>query len=234
MTGEAETTLHPDDADLLRWVDGALPPAERAVLEEHVSGCDPCRVRQARIVRRVSRLSEVLRETDLPVPAPALRTRVSRARGRASAGWKVAAVVVLLIGASTAVTPVRAWFVAMAKTAWARIKPGATGVIESASGSVSFMPGNGTLVVRVPERAGASLTIEVVDGDRVTAAGGNAGGVTVLPNEVRFAPDGKPVADYAVSVPLRVGTVRVVVGEKTARVLRPATVGERWSVPLTP
>jgi anti-sigma factor RsiW len=232
MTEEMQATLHPDDADIVRWVDGALSPDERAALETHVASCGECRRRRATFERRSARFSQLLRETDVAPLVTALRFPARDVAPVHRAGWRAAAVVLLSLGAAMAVTPVRAWVLSAAKAAWARISPASPAPQGPDAGAVSFVPVGSTITVRIPERQNAELTIEVVAGDRVSAHGGTGSAVTVLPDEVRFADEATASVEYLVRVPLRVGTIRVYVGGGNVRIFRPSVVGERWTVPL--
>ena len=226
---EAPTTLHPDDGDIIRWMDGALPPAEHATMETHFATCPSCVARRERLAGRAERLSRLLTATDVDAPATALRPVVHRRKGRSTVAWKVAATILVVVGAAAAVTPVRAWFAGVARTVWA----GFDKAKEAArpEGSVSFIPAGAAVTIRVPARAGASLAIEVIEGDRVTTVG-DASGVLVLPEELRFTNDPNATGDYVVRVPLKAETLRVFVGQSPARTFKPRQVGDRWVIPL--
>lgn len=226
---EAPTSLHPDDGAIIRWMDDAMPQAERANMEHHFATCASCQLRGRTIAARTSRLSGLLRATDIPAPATGLRAIVRRRRHGSTVAWKVAATLLLVFGAASAVTPVRAWFTSVAKTILAGF--GTTTGEESLEGSVSFVPTSSQVTIRVPSGAGGTLTIEIVGGDRVTAIGGSAG-VLVLPEELRFNAE-RPVGDnYVVRVPLRAETIRVIVGQSEAQTFKPKGVGDRWVVSL--
>jgi hypothetical protein len=226
---EAPTYLHPDDGDIIRWMDHAVPPAERANLEMHFASCANCQARRAALAHRTQRFGGLLRTTDIPAPATALRAVVRRRRVASTVGWRVAATILLVLGAATAVTPVRAWFAGVARTVWARFGETRKGAVV-ADGSVSFVPSSAQITIRVPRRAGSTLTVEVVDGDRVTALG-SRDDVLVLPEEIRFSGVRQPADSYVVRVPLR-DAVRVMVGQTAVQVLKPKTVGDRWVIPL--
>ncbi len=235
MTDQNLALLHPDDADLVRRLDDELDITERPAMDAHVMACAECSARVATLERRSRRLSVLLRSADAPAPATPLRVRVQPAVRVPR--WQVAAVIALVAASAVAVPPVRAWIVAKARTAWAAVA--GTGGAEPAApapdaGAVGFVPVGNALTVRVPARAGGTLQIEVVKDDRVVVMG-RAGrplpGIVVLPSEVRLAASDS-IATFDVRVPLRLETVRVIVGEQPARVYRPSVEGERWSVPL--
>src|SRR5262245_43196991 len=159
---EAPTSLHPDDGEIIRWLDDAASPAERAGIDRHLASCSACEARRAMLSHRTERLSALLRETDVPAPATSLRAVVRRRKARPTVGWRIAASILLMIGAATAVTPVRAWFAGVAKSVFASFR-GAPKPVEHADGSVSFIPTSGQLTVRVPAGQGGTLTIQTVE-----------------------------------------------------------------------
>jgi anti-sigma factor RsiW len=229
---ETPISLHPDDGDIIRWMDDEASPAERATLEIHLASCATCRERRDLLARRRSRLTALLRATDTPAPSTSLRPVIRRRKERSTIPWKVAATILLMVGAASAVTPVRAWFASVARAVLANFRHAPTAAAPS-EGSVSFVPATAQLTIDVPAKPGTTLTVEVVDGDRVTAVGGGTG-VLVLPDELRFTGAGNANGQYVVKIPLRTESVRILIGPTTVRLLKPKSVGDRWSIPLDP
>jgi len=243
MTTEGDGTLHVNDADFVRWLDTELAEPDRFTHETHVSGCAACSARQAAWARRATRVSNLLREIDLPTPTTGLRIAVVPRLEPVAIRWRIAAVVTLALAGAAAVPPVRAWIVEAAKTAWARVwvptgGRSHQGPIDAAeSGAVSFVPTGPALTIRVPARANARLTIEVVEGERVTAEasrGRPVPGLLVFPNELRIGADADSVADYVVRVPVRLEVVRIVIGGAREEVFQPSVPGERRTFGLRP
>jgi hypothetical protein len=88
----------------------------------------------------------------------------------------------------------------------------------------------------VPARAGAELTVEVVEGERVSAVGSlgqPVPGLLVLPDELRIEERTDAVTNYLVRVPLGLETVRIVIGTRE-EVFHPSAAGERQSFSLAP
>lgn len=249
MTGERDALLHADDADIVRWIDGALPNEERAVLEAHLKGCAECSTRQAAVVRRAGRMSELLRALDRSAPATPLRLTVAphpaslpvRA-GRLPGYWRVAAVLALALAGAAAVPPVRAWIVEVAKAVWARAtgstvrsERGPADPAAAQTGAVAFVPIGPVLTIRLPARRNATLTVEVVGGEQVSALGAahRPPRLLVFPDELRIE-DEEVAADYVVRVPVRLEAVRIVIGGGSAQIFRPSAPGERRTFSLTP
>ena len=81
------------------YVDGELPPAERAMVEEHLGACPACRAE----LQRLRRLGEMWRELEPPaMPAGAMARLhdsidwVLTAGIRRLAGWSAAAAAIVL------------------------------------------------------------------------------------------------------------------------------------------
>jgi hypothetical protein len=227
---------HIEAGDLVRLLDGELMSEERSWVLEHLQGCRECANRRPALQRQSAAISELLRSIDLVAPSVPLRVP-RRTRWRA-----VAAIAVLAIGSLMAVPPVRAWIVTAARGMWARmvgVRAGADALpstpVVGDEGAVSFVPGGSVLTIRMPSRAGASLTIETVWGDRVTALGigGRAApGVVVFPEELRLGQAPDSLSSFVVRVPVALREVDILVGRQKARTLRPGPLGERVVVPL--
>ena len=101
MTQEVRGTMsHVDDGTLHAYLDGELPPAERARVEAHVAECSPCRTRLAEeraLIERASRLLGLAQPVERPAP-PMHQLRRPRLvwRLRVPIAW--AASVVLAVG----------------------------------------------------------------------------------------------------------------------------------------
>ena len=236
MTRDIEAALHPDDADLVRLIDGALPEVERGAIEAHVRGCLQCRSRHITLERRSARLSALLRATDLPAPAVPLRVVVRRRKvAGAARRWQVAAAIVLAMGGAMAVSPVRAWMLNAARTVWARATGEATtSAVRTVapSSAVSFVPSGSVLTVRVPAGSNGQLTIDVTEGSEASALGARAGSILVMPDEFRFTETLTEGADYQVRVPAQVTLVRVWVGQRVTSI-RPTATARQFVVPLS-
>lgn len=224
-----EAMLHPDDADLIRWMDGALAADERLGLEAHAGTCPVCAARRAVLERRAARLSALLRTTDIPAPSTPLRVTIATRAPGLPSWWRMAAVVALAI-AGAAVPPLRAWIAEVARTAWTVVTGSRPAEQTPRPSVVAFVPTGPTLTIRIPARPNGALTVEVVAGEQVTmvgAGGQELPGVTVFPDQMVVAEDADSAASYVIRVPARLRNVRILVGQNREEVFRPSTPGER-------
>ena len=239
MTNGMSAELHADDANLVRWMDGALADDERAALASHLAACTHCSARRAALTRAAERIGGLLRGTDVPTPTTALGITLVQRAEPWPARWRVAAVLTLALASAAAVPPVRAWIVEAAKAAWAQATGSQAPADSTAAeaGAVGFVPAGRVLTIRVPARPTGHLTVEVVGGERVSAAGTGGRhlpGLLVLPDELRIGEDGDSAADYVVRVPARLDSVRIVVGGNAERAFKPSAPGERRTFSLSP
>ena len=251
MTENQNAVTHADQADIVRWLDGALPMEERRALEVHLASCAECAATHRTLSRRSVHTSNLLRAVDVPAPATAVRLPGEpRARTRTRGErwltlpqrWRIAAGLVFALAGGAAVLPVRAWVTAFAKSAWALASGAGSGHASAsphvaAPGAVAFTPAGTVLTIRVPARADASLTLEVVEGDQVSAVGSQGQalpGLLVLPNELRIDDRADPMTDFLVRVPFGLKTVRIMIGATREEAFRPSAIGERKTISLTP
>lgn len=229
---EISAVLHPDDADLIRWIDQALPDEERSAVDAHLARCEECVTRRTRWEHRSQRLSGLLRSADVPAPATTLRVRLAPAGPSVPLRWRIAAVLVLLIGGAAAVPPVRAWFVEAARAVWERASAGFSArPAGEGMPAIAFVPAGETLTIRLLDED-ARLVVEMVAGNQVRMGPQQPPpAVTVLPEELRIGTATDAANEYFVMVPVTLREVRVLLGTRAARVLRPRAAGERHALP---
>jgi hypothetical protein len=109
---------------------------------------------------------------------------------------------------------------------------GVSGVaVDAGRGGSSATP---VLTIRLPQQRAGWLTLEVVEGDRVSVVDiGAADSLVVLPRELRLGASGGE-RDYVIRVPRVVTAVQVVVGGRAPVLFRPRRPGERFTVRLGP
>ena len=231
------TEGHLADEHLVRLLDGQLEAGERPRVEGHAERCEACGARLRQLRRRSARRAGILLASDpaapaAPAPTPdelALR-RARRAGGvPAARPWlRAAAVVALLLAAGLAASPLRAVVAGWLRAQWERVaapdaRPDAPAVeapiagAEAGSGArVQFTPRGATFTVEVaaPQAAGV-VEVRRAAGAAATAeqtGGGAQAELLVLPAGVRIRGAPGATADYRVTVPASVRTVRVRVG----------------------
>jgi hypothetical protein len=256
------TEGHLSDDSFVRLLDGELDAGERARLEAHAAGCEACAARLRQLRRRSARLSGILLASDPEIPpAPAevpdeltLR-RMRRAReGRGTAAprpWlRAAAVVALLLAAGVVASPLRAVVAEWLRTQWERIaapdardapppaevSAGPSSKPTAAGARVQFTPQGTTFSLEVAgPQAGGSVEVRRAAGASATAeqtGGGEQADLLVLPSGVRIRNAPGATADYTVTVPASVRTVRVRVGEGRETTLTAEEVAEGARVEL--
>ena len=223
------TQSHPDDGVLLALRDGETG-SEVDAIRDHVEGCAACRARLAAIGESSDRVRAALASIEVPrVSSDDFRRRLSEARRRGAVSvwrrpaWRVAAALIVLAGAAAA-SPIRHWFrerserhtVAPDSTprpiAPPAQSPGSAGATVSfaatgADFTVRFdsLPDAGTLTAR--HSSDARITARIVSG---AGTGGDA--FVVLPGELRVRNASSSRASYALTLPVTVTRLRVVVG----------------------
>jgi hypothetical protein len=253
---------HLSDGDMVRLLDGEMDPGERARLEAHAAGCEACASRLRQLRRRSARLSGILLASDPeapPAPAEApdeltlrriRRDREARTAPAPRPWLRAAAVVALLLAAGVVASPLRAVVAEWLRTRWERIAapdarpaappaeaPAAAPAEPAGSGArVQFTPQGTTFTLEVATpQAGGAVEVRRAAGASATAeqtGGGEQADLLVLPAGVRIRNAPGATADYRVTVPASVRTVRVRVGEGRETVLTAEEVAEGARVGL--
>jgi hypothetical protein len=224
---------HLETEDLVRLVDHALEPDELVTFEAHLATCADCGARSRLIQDWTGSLHSVLESTDAGVALPD-RLVIPR-----RAGWRAAAVILLIASAGLAVPPLRAWIVQIGGRVWTSIRHQPSVAVAPRGAAelprVLVRPGGTEFAIILPIDATAAVEVEVVAGDslavtQTAARPGHAGRLVMLPNAVRLGSK----SDYLVQVPVSLRRLLLRQGDSVVRVFRPATVGDRWFVPLQP
>ncbi|HJR62383.1 MAG TPA: hypothetical protein VJ803_01680 [Gemmatimonadaceae bacterium] len=239
------SSAHPvDDGDLVRLIDGEATDAVSA----HVAACGSCTARLQEMRARLTRLSPLLR--DLDVATPPLATpegatlRLVRAERWISRLWRLAAAVVLVVG--LAVSPLGAWVATQLARVTAALtsdrdagppaSPDAAPEPEGRATVVYFQPAGAELIVRLDARpSGGSLSVERADRASAQIVRANAGeSLVVLPSELRIRNTSESSADYLLTLPASLRTLRVRVdGQPASRdVILDLTATPRHTVSL--
>ena len=234
------TDAHLPDGALIRWIDGETTPAEREELRAHLEQCDGCAERLNLLQRRAARLSALLVATQPPVPEwvppsasvqaevvsieSARERRALRSAALSRAPWlRIAAGLALLLTLGVMAPPVRAWVVEWAGRGWSEVAAVFGGERETAPVAatdpgrtrVSFVPAGEELVLEIARRqAGGALILQVHDAADATVEvrGGRGENVLVLPERVRIENLAESSADYRITLPAQLESVRVGVG----------------------
>jgi len=247
MNATAES--HLGEGALLALIDGDIDRANR----DHLANCATCAKRLDELERAVGHVRSELTSVGVAdMNAGAMRTRLLQAEASLGSrpiplrwSWtsltlRAAGILILVTGIVWA-TPARHWLAGRfggneasrpesAGTKTVVPPPEATG-----AGMVVRFPAEASeLVVRFAVRPSrGALELRATNDARVSAQiSARAGGeeMLVLPGELRVVNSSASVADYLVTVPAHVTTVRVVIGDGPARMVR---LGSRQKLELS-
>jgi hypothetical protein len=231
MNSQVAKGPHANDGELLALLD-EQPMEQRVGLEAHVAHCEGCANRLDRLRAASGRVASAVASMDTPpLDVTRMQRRLATVRPPRSAAtnagfaWRAAAVVVLAAGVAAA-SPLRGWVVRHLQTPVPSTRvlppsqpatPSPSPVANSAAGAVVWFTAQGNdLVIRfdaIP--AGGTLDL-TQSSDRQASAqiadGGNGESFLILPSELRVRNTAGSTADYRVTVPADVHTVRLIAG----------------------
>ncbi len=218
----ARNDVHPDEAGLLRVLDDQADLPERTNVEQHVEACEEC----ALAFDELRHASNTLKsEFVVDVILPPGRVPAGLTRRREWESWKVAAGIVILLAATSALQPVRAWMV----SGWHTVvdvfvgtetvstpEPPTPVVSQPAGAVVSFAPRSPRLVIDVSSWQEAGELTIVVSARRDVSAQvlsvESSEHMTILPSDgVSITNTPESAASYRIAVPntLEQITVRI-------------------------
>jgi hypothetical protein len=230
---QAATASHVADGDLLALLD-EQPMQERARVDAHVARCEACANRLDRLRLASVRVSTAVSSIDVPPfdvtnMQRRLATVHSSRSSASNAGfaWRAAAVVVLAAGVAAA-SPLRGWLAShVRETTRTQVVPAnqpATSapqpIAAKPSGAVVWFAATGSeLVIRFVALQTAG-TLELVPSIEHQAsaqivARGSDEALLILPGELRVRNASSSTADYRVTVPADVHSIRLAAGNAT-------------------
>jgi hypothetical protein len=221
-----DAAAHPDDADLLRLLDGEPALSATHDVPAHLEACPACAARADRLRAQRRRLAALLLATDVPVPPrePLGRLLEREARRRplyARRALRAAGVLLVVVTGTLAAQPaVRRWV----EQHWTRATsrsdqrtPAASAPTSSppagaAGSALSFDPGSGPFTIRFDVRPTAgTLTILGDAGSRVIAerTGGENLELVVMPHGLQVRNARGAPASFVLRVPRAARRVEV-------------------------
>jgi len=248
MTNPDIPAGHIDDGELVRYLDNELERDAVAVVRTHLAECGECQAKFDAIRGRSERFQlAMLSADDLPVATPAddivasIAPNVTR-RG-IGWGWRIAAMLAVVIGITLTVTPARAWLLE-------RLGPVAT--LLGGSDDAAVSPEPGVPVVASSVRFSASDTVLFVEFsvrprgggvsfDRGTSrtevsaevrSGSATDELVVFGSGIRIVNSDTSTADYVVTLPTSIQFVEVrIAGRVVSRSRADAAIvsgGMQW------
>lgn len=203
------TTPHPDDAALVRLVDGELPSHEAHEVERHLDGCPSCVERFRALEQRDQRVRAWLTTHDPPPPARSTYDLEPRTR-RAWPRWSAAASILLAV--AVAAGPARAWLLDRIGAPDDAPSVAAATPAPASGAATSFAPDPGTLRLEI---VGARFPLQVVlerSPDELVhlIAPDDQSELLVRSSSVRIRDAAVPERVYRLSLPRSVSALRIV------------------------
>lgn len=233
MTSKLPSAAHLDAGTLLSLLDGDADAGELARWRQHVNGCAECHSALSRQEQRSLRLSEMLREVELPAdfayPAEPGLSRANMGGGAGAAAWwlRAAAVSLLLLLPLLTVTPLRAAVTGWLAERWSDVRELVrTGGSDPTAGSAAaerpagpalwFVPAQADLRVEFAVRQlSGSLTVRRSGGGEVSLQvieGVGVDDITVSEQGVIIRNGPEATASISLEVPDGVRRVTIQIG----------------------
>ncbi len=236
--------VHPDEAGLLRMLDDQAELPERTNIEQHVEACEEC----ALAFDELRHASNTLKnEFGFDVILPPGRVPAGLTRRREWESWKVAAGIVILLAATSALQPVRAWMV----SGWHSVvdifvgtetvsapEPPTPVASQPAGAVVSFTPRSPRLVIDVSSWQEAGELRIVVSARRDVSAqvllAGSPEHMTILPSDgISITNTPESTSSYRIGVPNTLEQISVRIAGVQVVQLAPAAGDDLHVVSLT-
>lgn len=251
------------DAELIRYLDGELDADERGRIDAALASDPVLADRLSTLRRRGQRLSALLADIDpgegvTAAANPAGKAEagatttadvreIASARSRRTAGrtrlLRAAVVMLPLLGAALLVPPVRAWIVERLESIVPG--PGSDDIVSPAPAAGSGAAAVYTFAVEGPvveveldavQSAGV-LTVRLADSPAATLepiSEGAGDPVLILPDgRVRIRNTSASAEGYRLTLPVSVSTLRIRIGDGTAREIRIDAGGGEITIPLS-
>lgn len=231
MTHTAES--HMDEGALVRLLDGASPPEEATRVREHLERCAECAAVSVELQGLSNAFARVLRTED---------AKSVRVRWWTTPIVRIAAVLLLAIGAMLAAPPVRAWFADRWEEVKALFTAGAAPPDQSApappkppSSRVGLAPQGDVFVIELASaQAVGTLTVDVGTGAAYADVIGGDGGdeVIVFPTLLRIDNTPASTTAFHVRLPATLRAIEVRIGDHATARRTPAEIGTAWVIDL--
>lgn len=234
---------HIDDGELVRYLDNELELEAVARVRRHLAACRDCQAKFDALRERAESFRQAMAGIDLPA-APASEASVPSIHRSptVSRGWRMAAMIAVVIGITLTVTPARAWLLETMRSVKTLFQPADQAPpttipdIPVTGSSVRFAVSDSVLFLEFAVRP-KSGTLSVQRGTSETQVSATMQGGTgddelvVFPDGVRVVNTTESTADYGVTLPTTVVMVEVRVARVVVARHRPGMVAA-WSLEL--
>ena len=248
MTSHDIPVGHVDDGELVRYLDNELELDSLGQVRSHLAACTECQVKFEAIRTQAERFHQAMANVDLPASAapPADAAEVSIPSIPSSPevgwGWRIAAMIAVVIGLTLTVTPARAWLLDTLGSLRTMFQPADQAPPSlppetPVMASVQFAVSDTVLFVEfaVRPRAGTLSLQPGTSETQVSAAmqgGAGTDELVVFGDGIRVVNSAESTADYVVTLATTIVLVEVRVGGAVVARHRPDTGGAPWSFSL--
>ena len=248
MTSPDTPVGHIDDGELVRYLDDELELNALAYARNHLATCTECQVKFEAIRGQVERFQHAMANLDLPpsttptVNAPEASIPSIPSSPAVGWGWRLAAMIAVVVGITLTVTPARAWLLDTLESlrtvfeptnqAPASLPPQTPVTVSS----VLFAVTDTVLFVEFavhPEAGTLSLRRGTSETQVSAAMQGGSGNdeLVVFGDGIRVVNTAQSTADYVVTLPTGIVLVEVRIGGAVVARHRPDIAGA-WRLEL--
>jgi hypothetical protein len=206
----------PDDALLVRYIDGEASEDERAQVEAAAAADPAMAERLARLEQRTRALSDTLGKADIATPDSLRSYDATRTRRDAGPSRLLRAALFLGLAAAAAmmVPPVRAWVIDVLQRTPPRDEASAPApaLVTIDTVAIFFDAPPEFLIELEAAQRGGRLIVRIADVDQATAELRTPGGTEsffVVPEGLRIVNGDVSTAEYEIALPRSVREVRV-------------------------
>ncbi len=241
---------HIDDGELVRYLDNELGLDALANVRNHLAACGECTSKFQALRAHAERFQQAMANLDPPSsaapPVPAAEPSIPSIPSSPAVGWgwRLAAMIAVVVGITLTVTPARAWLLDTLGSIRTLFEPAnqtppslppQTSVTVS---SVLFAVTDTVLFVEfaVHPQAGTLSLQRGTSETQVSAAmqGGSGNDeLVVFGDGVRVVNTAQSTADYVVTLPTHIVLVEVRIGGAVVARHRPDTLEDSWMLELT-
>lgn len=249
MTSPDIPVGHIDDGELVRYLDNELELDALAVVRNHLGACTECQAKFEALRAQAERFQQAMADLDLPpaatptVNAPEASIPSIPSSPAVGWGWRLAAMIAVVVGITLTVTPARAWLLdtlGSMRTLFEpanQTPPSLPPAVPVTGSSVLFAVTDTVLFVEFAVHPQAG-TLSLQRGTSVTevsaAMKGGSGNdeLVVFGDGIRVVNTAQSTADYVITLPTGIVLVEVRIGGAVVARHRVDTATAPWTMEL--